>query len=158
MRRQPEGERVRAPGAGNAPGALFSTNGNEAGGKSMRPLLSVVVCIVGGIAALAYISPGDPVGGSRFVPGAGPLGPIIDTLIYGVLAFGALVLGVWALCKTRIQDLAIPHHDELHLIVQKYKAKDRVTEAEARLALACALCGGLRICAILFALALLATQ
>ena len=124
----------------------------------MGSLLSIVLCTVAGIAALAYISPGDQLGGSRFVPGAGPLGPVIDTLIYGVLAFGALVLAVWALCKTRIQALAIPHHDELDLIVQKYKAQGRVTEAEARLALACAVCGGLRICAILFALALLATQ
>lgn len=125
--------------------------------KGLWKPLCVAALLVAAVQVLAYFSPGDAAGGSRFIPGAGPLGPVIDTLIFGLLAFGALVWALWALCRTGLQEIALPFHDELVDCARKWRAGE-LTEADAWFAVACAICEGFRIWAVLYALSYLAAQ
>ncbi len=101
-------------------------------------------------------SPAWAMEGSRFLSGDGALGPVLDSVIFAGIAFGVAVLLLWALCKTRLQQVVIPQFDELELISAKHKQGKSIDQAEAIFALACAINGGLRICGVLFLVTLLA--
>ncbi len=94
--------------------------------------------------------------GSRFLSGEGAWGPVLDSVIFALIAFGVAVLVLWALCKTRLQEVVVPQFDELEAVALKHRAGKPIEQAEAIFALACAVNGGLRICGVLFLVALLA--
>ena len=95
------------------------------------------------------------IGGSKFLSGE-VLGPVLDSLVFAGIAFGVVLLILYVLCKTPVHHVVIPQFHELELIAAKYRDGKPIDQAEATLALACAVNGGLRIVGVLFVVGLLA--
>ena len=118
----------------------------------MKKLIWAVAIIVVTVTGEAWAA---ELGGSKFFSGE-VLGPVLDSVIFAGIAFGVVLLILYALCKTPLQHVVIPQFYELEMIAARYREGKPIDQAEATFALACAVNGGLRIIGVLFVVAVLA--
>lgn len=80
-----------------------------------------------------------------------------NMIIFASTALAITVVTIYIVTKTAVQDIVLPFYDELVMLVEKWKRGEGITHAEALLAIAMSIHGGLRIAGVFLLQALLAT-
>ena len=104
----------------------------------------------------------DKVGGSLFSGMADGVDHLIHMIVFGQVALVVMIVNLYILLKTPIQEIALPHADYLLDLEKKFRVSwagegSAPTKDEVTFGVACAISSGLRVLAIIIGISIVAT-